>query len=78
MSWINDAGKILMSKGGKLYIQFDKDFEVKKGDTLTIEKYEEYIDSMVDRGVIKEEQGEERKSRTFIKYVLAKPPRKEA
>lgn len=76
MSWINDAGKIKVGKKGNLYIQFDKDFEVQKGDTMLIEKFEDHLGKLVDKGIISEDQADQRKEKQhFVKYVLAKPPR---
>ena len=82
MNWINDAGKIMKSKKGGLYIKFEKDFEVKEGDTMFIKSFEEDINEKVEKGVITQEKadyifekctGDDGK--LFIKYTLTKPPR---
>jgi len=76
--WINNCGQILKSKKGTLYIKFDADFDVKKGDTLVMEKKVDALDKSVENGNITEERAEELKEKLhFVKYELHKGPRSE-
>ena len=75
--WINNCGKILLSKGNKIYMQFDKDFEVKKGDTIFLTKYADHLEGLVRAGHMTEDEvNNELEKKGFIKYIASKPPRK--
>lgn len=77
-SWINDIGTINKSKNGNLYINIDKDFEVKKGDRLVLKSKAKEIQASVDSGKISEERGEELLEKlAFIKYTIHQPPRED-
>ena len=74
--WVNNVGQILESKSGKLYIKFEEDVQINKGDTLTMVRKVDEINKSVESGSISEERGEELKEKlSFIKYTLNKPPR---
>jgi hypothetical protein len=76
--WINDIGTINKAKSGNLYINIDKDFEVKKGDRLVLKSKKEEILASVESGKISEERGEELIEKLhFIKYTIHQPPRDE-
>jgi hypothetical protein len=73
--WINDVGTINESKQGRLYINIDKDFTVKKGDRLILKRKSDDIQQSVSAGKISEERGEELLQKLhFIKYTIHQPP----
>lgn len=73
--WLNDVGQLLKAKSGKLYIKFDKDFTVKKGDNITLKKKSDEINESFEAGKISEEKRDELLDKlSFVKYTLHKPP----
>ena len=73
--WINDAGQILESKAGKLYIKFEKDFTIKAGDTMQMKNHFESLDEAVEAGRLSQEKVDELKEKTsFVKYKLTLGP----
>lgn len=74
--WLNNVGQILESKAGKLYIKFDEDLEIKKGDTLVMKNHADEIQKSVEEGRLSEDFAQELLEKTsFVKYKLDKPPR---
>lgn len=57
------VGYISKSKAGNSMITVEQDIVLKKGDKLSIKKPSDTIDSLVARGILTEEQGEDRKSK---------------
>lgn len=65
------AGQVLESKAGKLYIKFDRDFDVKEGDVMFLTDYEEHLQFLVDKGFKTEDEAAELFGKTgFVKYVI--------
>lgn len=74
--WENNIGKILLSKGEKLYIKIDKEVSLQPDDVITLVKKTDDIDNKVERGFLTPEQGQAEKEKLhFVKYVLNKAPR---
>ena len=68
------AGQVLESKGGKLYVKFDKDMEIKEGDVMFLTDYEEHLQFLVDKGYKTEEEAGELFAKTgFVKYIVNPP-----
>lgn len=76
--WKNNIGTINESKAGKLYINIDEDFNVKKGERLILKSKKEEILDSVQAGKISEERGQELLDKLhFIKYTIHQPPSEE-
>lgn len=60
----NHVGYVSKSKAGNIMITVEQDVVLKAGDKLIQRKPAEVIDGLVERGIITEEKGEERKEKT--------------
>jgi hypothetical protein len=77
--WKNNVGTINESKAGKLYINIDEDFNVKRGERLILKSKKEEILDSVQAGKISEERAEELLQKLhFIKYTIHQPPSEES
>jgi len=76
--WVNNLGKILESRQGKIYIKLDKDCTLLKGDVIFLSKFKDDVARLVEGGHITEDEAEAKlEKQSFVKYILTKPPRKE-
>lgn len=78
--WLNNCASINEKKDGSgLIVKVNKDFSVREGDILLMEKHSDYLDGLVQRGIIKpEERDQKLEKQHFVKYRLTKPPRKDS
>lgn len=70
-------GEVLQSKKGGFYIKVKSDLVLKEGDVLFLNKPEDEVNSLLQRGIITQEQADNRLSKTpeFIKYIISEPKR---
>jgi hypothetical protein len=75
-SKLSGAGEICKSKDGtKNYIRVIKDFAALRGNNISLVKYEDYLQKLVDLNRMKPEEKEDKLNRiTWVKYVLHVPP----
>jgi len=74
--WLNYAAEICAGKEeDSNYIRFVKDFDAKKGNNMIMVGFEDYLQGMVDKEFMSEEEMKTKLEKTpWVKYVLHLPP----
>jgi len=73
--WINDAVELRKSKGGNLYLAIAHDFEVKKGQSISLTKFSEKIKMLAEKGFLNDEELKKKEEvATWLHYVGSIPP----
>lgn len=77
MSWLK-LGTLRKGKEGKLYLKFDEDVTLKKGDVVQLQDPRKSVGRLQEKGFLDEAKAAERLAKIpdYIRYEMNLPPKK--